>query len=441
METVLMKNQTLESKLRGFTLTILLTGIFMGALDHGIVGPALSSILNAYQIDASWGVWSFTIYTLLFAVSIPLMGKFSDRFGRKVIFMIGISLFGLGSLLAALAPNFIMFLIGRSIQAIGTGGIFPITSAFIAVSYPQETRAKAMGWIGVIFGLGSILGPIVGGLIIQSYSWQWIFLINVPIAIIVVALISTVKLPQVINKKKIDYLGMLSITAIILSIMLGITTKNLLVFVIGLALIPIFIMIERKSEDPIVKLEYFKSNQLRLNLLFSLVSGFIMASTINLLPWFIETNYNVAKASAALGVTPLAVFSMIASLVGGHLVTKYGAKKVLFLGFTITTIGGVLLTIPASYEILLGIVGLVGFGIGIIIGAPLNILMIQGTSMAEAGSAIGLLSLFRSLGSTIGPTVAGIILVVTDNDFMYVSLLLAALSALSLLLFTVFKRA
>lgn len=430
----------LESKIRTIALSIFLTGIFMGALDHSIVGPALSSIVSAYSIDTSWGVWSFTIYTLLFAVSIPLMGKFSDRFGRKQIFMIGIAIFGLGSLIAAIAPNFILFLVGRSVQAIGTGGIFPITAAYIAVSYSPEERAKTMGWIGGIFGLGSILGPIIGGYIIQNLEWQWIFFINVPISVLVILSMTALKLPQEIVKKPIDYPGIMVLTGLILAIMFGITSMNWIVLLIGFTLIPVFIAVEKKSKDPIIKLKYFQSKFILLILLFSLLSGFIMASTINLLPLFIETQFAVTRAKAAFGVTPLAITSMLASLIGGHLVTKWGARKVLFIGFTLTTFGTLLLTLPTNYYLLLVVVGIIGFGIGIIIGAPLNILIIRGTSMAEAGAAVGLLSLFRSLGSTIGPTIAGILLASATSGFTNVSILLGGLSAIALLLFAIFKK-
>lgn len=422
-----------------FTLALFLAGIFMGALDHGIVGPALSSIIADYGIQASWGVWSFSIYTLLFAVSIPLMGKLSDRLGRKRIFMTGITLFGLGSLLAALAPNFTMFLIGRSVQAIGTGGIFPITAAYIAVSYPEETRAKAMGWIGVIFGLGSILGPVAGGVIIDNFEWQWIFLINVPISAAIVLLMSRAQIQQNIVKKPIDYTGILTLTLLILSIMLGITLKNLWFAALGLVLIPLLVKVEKKSKDPVINIGYFTKYQTLLLLLLSLASGFIMASTINLLPSYIETKFELSKGAAAYGAAPLAVASMIASLVGGYLVTKLGAKTVLFIGFIVTGIGTFALTVTDIYPLFLAIVAVIGFGIGIIIGSPLNMMMIKAVQLAEAGSAVGFLSLFRSVGSTLGPTIAGIILTVSTIGFTYVSIVMGIVSLISIVLLMIKK--
>ncbi|GFN31465.1 MFS transporter [Paenibacillus xylaniclasticus] len=150
MEQAYSVSQMTQGLSRGAVTSLFLLGIFMGALDHGIVGPALSSILEAFGVNAQWGVWSFTVYTLLFAVSIPVLGKLSARFGRKQTFQLGIRLFALGSLIAALAPSFPIFLLGRAVQAIGTGGIFPIIGAQIAMTYPPERRGRMMGLISMV---------------------------------------------------------------------------------------------------------------------------------------------------------------------------------------------------------------------------------------------------------------------------------------------------
>ncbi len=415
-----------------FVLSLFLAGIFMGALDHGIVGPALSSIIAAYMIDESWAVWSFTIYTLLFGVSIPLMGKLSDRFGRKRIFMIGIFLFGAGSLLAAFSPAFWMFLAGRAIQAIETGGIFPITAPYIAVTFSEETRAKALGWIGVVFGLGTILGPGLGGLIIEHTSWKWIFLINVPISALILLLMSRVSIPQPIVEKPIDYKGIVTLTTVILTGLLSITLKNGLLLLAAVIAAVLLVMFERRAQDPIVNLSYFTKRNTLFILLLSLTSGFIMASAINLLPFFLETKFEVSKGAAAAGTIPLAAASMIASLTGGQLAVKRGPKQAVLIGFIITAAGTLLFTAASNFIIALAVNAVTGFGIGIIIGAPLNMLMIQAVEKAETGAAVGFLSLFRSIGSTLGPAAAGMLLVNSGEGIAAVSLLLTIVSLISI---------
>jgi EmrB/QacA subfamily drug resistance transporter len=434
-----MNSQTITTTLskelpKKLVLVTFLLGIFMGALDHGIVGPALSSINEYFGISTSWGVWSFTVYTLLFAVSIPVMGKLSDRFGRKNIFATGISLFAIGSLLSALAPNFTIFLIGRGIQAIGTGGIFPITAAQIAATYPPEVRGKFLGYIGVVFGLGSILGPVAGGAILSVLDWQWIFFINIPIALIILLMMTRVNIEQLFVKKPIDYKGILVLTSTILSFMLGITLENVLLIVIGAVTAVLLVVIEKKAVDPILNMSYFTKKNTLFILMLSLTSGFIMATTINLLPLFSETTLGLAKAEAGLGVTPLAISSMVASLVGGMLVDKIGPKKVLLLGFVLSLLGGVSLAFfVESIVTLILTVLIMGFGIGIIIGAPLNVMMMQNIPLNETGAAVGNISLFRSMGSTMGPTVAGIFLTVWNNDFTVIYIVSVILAIISIL--------
>lgn len=424
---------------RGLTIFTFLIGIFMGALDHGIVGPALSSIFAAFQVDASWGVWSFTVYTLIFAISIPILGKLSDRIGRKETFTIGIIAFAIGSLIAAFAPHFPVFLLGRAIQAIGTGGIFPITAAQIAFSYPPEQRGKALGWIGVAFGIGSILGPTVGGFIISNFDWQWIFLINVPISVVILLLISRFKQDQQLMKKPIDFIGIGLLTVTILSLMLGITLQQWSFIFLSIIFFPLLVWVERKQADPVMNIRYFtKSNTLTI-LLASLISGFVMATTTNLLPLYSETLLGLAKGNSGLSVTPLAISSMAASLAGGYLVDKMGAKKVLLLGFMISVMGALsLVSLVDAIPAFLVTTIIMGFGMGIIIGAPLNILILQAVEPKETGAAVGYLSLFRSLGSTLGPTVAGQLLATFTTGFNILFLLSATGSMISIIILKIF---
>lgn len=414
------------------TFTFLL-GIFMGALDHGIVGPALSSIFSSFQVDPSWGVWSFTIYTLTFAISIPILGKLSDRLGRKQTFMTGITLFAVGSLIAAFAPSFGGFLLGRAVQAIGAGGIFPITAAQIAATTPPEKRGQAMGWIGVAFGLGTIMGPAAGGLIISFANWQWIFLINIPISLVILGMLAGYNQDQVKTSKPIDIKGIIVLSAIILSIMYGITSKTWWMIGLGIVLVPLLVGIERKQADPVMNIAYFTKAHTRTLLLASLLSGFVMATSANFFPYFAENVLGMMKGNSGLLVTPFAIASMIASLVGGKMSDQMGAKKVLVIGFIVTLAGALALAaLVHTLPLFIAISIIMGFGVGIVIGAPLNVLILQAVELKETGAAVGYLSLFRSLGSTLGPAVAGILLSLSTSGFTYMFITSAVLSLVAI---------
>ncbi|HEY3409586.1 MAG TPA: MFS transporter, partial [Propionicimonas sp.] len=171
----------------GVLLAVYLFGIFMGAIDTGIVTPARTIIQNDLGVDEATGIWMITIYTLAYAASIPVMGKLADRYGRKPIYLISITLFGVGSLLCGLSQSvgsFEMLIIARAIQAIGGGGILPIATAEFGTSVPPEKRGMALGLVGGVFGVANIFGSSAGSLILDifgSHNWQYIFHINVPI--------------------------------------------------------------------------------------------------------------------------------------------------------------------------------------------------------------------------------------------------------------------
>ena len=187
---------TARSQGKGYALVavVYLLGLCMGALDMGIVNPARTVIQNTLSVDDSLGVWIITIYTLAYAVSIPIMGKLADRHGRKGVYLLCILLFGIGSALCGVAQdlgNFWILIGARVIQALGGGGIMPVATAEFGTAFPEEKRGMALGIVGMVYGLASILGPTVGSAILEVFGatqWQFIFYVNIPICIIVLIL-------------------------------------------------------------------------------------------------------------------------------------------------------------------------------------------------------------------------------------------------------------
>ncbi|GIV65665.1 MAG: hypothetical protein KatS3mg047_0058 [Bellilinea sp.] len=171
-----------ENKQRNQLLSLLFFGVLMGALDIAILGPALPSIRAEFGVDERNLAWMFSIYVLFQLVSTPLMAKLSDLYGRRWIYILDIVLFALGSLLVATSTSFTGVLIGRAIQGFGAGGIFPVASAVIGDTFPPEKRGSALGMIGAVFGVAFLIGPLLGGVILAIANWHWLFLINLPIA-------------------------------------------------------------------------------------------------------------------------------------------------------------------------------------------------------------------------------------------------------------------
>ena len=422
--------QTGSKKSNGLVLIAVLyiLGIFMGAIDTGIVTPARTIIQGNLGVDDKTGIWMINIFTLAYAAAIPIAGKLADRLGRKYIYLICIGLFGLGSLICGLSQDFASFpmlLTGRVIQAIGGGGIMPIANAEFGTSFPEEKRGMALGIIGGVYGIANILGSTFGSAILDifgSNNWQFLFYINLPICLVVIIL-GIIKLPlhRPGDSKKIDFLGTLIIVTMIVSFLYGLknidffnfseTIKNtnvypfLLAFVI---LLPIFILIERKAQDPVLNLSYFTDPQILITLIVATFVGICMMGMI-FVPQFSENALHIKSGSGGYFVTILGIFTGIGAPTSGKLVDKYGPKKVLMGGFFISLLGALFLAFIASQvsNLLTVIVSLalIGSGLGFVMGSPLNYMMLANTKQEDSNSALATLSLMRSIGTTIAPAI------------------------------------
>lgn len=422
--------QTGSKKSNGLVLIAVLyiLGIFMGAIDTGIVTPARTIIQGNLGVDDKTGIWMINIFTLAYAAAIPIAGKLADRLGRKYIYLICIGLFGLGSLICGLSQDFASFpmlLTGRVIQAIGGGGIMPIANAEFGTSFPEEKRGMALGIIGGVYGIANILGSTFGSAILDifgSNNWQFLFYINLPICLVVIIL-GVIKLPlhRPGDSKKIDLFGTLIIVTMIVSFLYGLknidffnfseTLKNtnvypfLLAFVI---LLPIFILIERKAQDPVLNLSYFTNPQILITLIVATFVGICMMGMI-FVPQFSENALHIKSGSGGYFVTILGIFTGIGAPTSGKLVDKYGPKKVLMGGFFISLLGALFLAFIASQvnNLLTVIVSLalIGSGLGFVMGSPLNYMMLANTKQEDSNSALATLSLMRSIGTTIAPAI------------------------------------
>jgi MFS family permease len=165
-------------------LVLLFAGVLMGALDIAIIGPALPAIKSFFSLSDRELPWLFNIYVLMNLIGTPLMGKFSDLYGRRIIYVINLLLFALGSLLVIASDNFLLLLVGRGYRVLAQGN-FPVASAEIVDMVPKEKQGMALGWIGAVFGLAFIIGPVLGGVLLP-FGWRWIFIINIPFALIII---------------------------------------------------------------------------------------------------------------------------------------------------------------------------------------------------------------------------------------------------------------
>ena len=413
----------MEDKKRNQILLVLFIGVLMGALDIAIVGPALPAIQKTFGVGERALAWMFSIYVLFNLIGTPLMAKLSDLFGRRMVYVLDVSLFAAGSLLVALSPSFSVVLAGRAIQGFGAGGIFPVASAVIGDTFPPEKRGRALGLIGAVFGLAFIIGPILGGVLLLA-GWQWLFIINLPIAAVVVwmslRLLPSRRSPAGVT---FDWSGMLVLAGLLAALAYGINqidtghffpslvSLKVLPFLLAFAaLLALFIWLESKQKNPILRLDLFKTRQMALAYLLSSGAGFGEAGLVFMPALALAAlgYLGVTKSSASFLLMPVVLAMGIGSPLVGRLLDELGSRLVILTGTAVLAIGMFLLGNYAANLAMFIISGvLIGLGLVALLGAPLRYIMLNEASVADRSSAQGVLTLFGSVGQLMGASVVG----------------------------------
>ena len=420
----------MRGKSKGYVMVaaVYLLGLFIGALDMGIVTPARTVIQNSMGVEDSLGVWMLTIYTLAYAASIPIMGKLADKYGRKYIYLLCVTLFGLGSLMCGLSRefnSFEMLLFARAVQAIGGGGIMPVATAEFGTAFPEEKRGMALGLVGGVYGIANVFGASAGSAILDLFgqaNWQFIFYVNVPICLfILIAGFAKLENAKEADVRPFDLVGVVVMTVMVLSLMYGlkgldffniptsISSLDVAPFlIIFIALLPLFVYIEHRAADPVMNLGYFKNRDIVITLICSIATGIIMMSNI-FLPQFCENSMMMRSGSGGYFVIILGIFAGVGSPMSGKLIDKFGVKPVLGFGFATAVVGSLFATFvvcpnPNILTVIVSLV-LIGLGMGFTMGTPLNYMMLQKTDDAESNSALATLSLVRSIGTAIAPAI------------------------------------
>lgn len=408
-------------------LILFLSGIFLGAIDSGIVSPAREVIQRGFGIDASAGIWMITIYTLMYAVSMPITSKMADRLGHKRVYVFSITVFMLGSLFCGITnyfDNYALLLVARVIQAIGAGGILPIATTVIGQSFPEEKRGTALGLVGMIYGVATIIGPTLGSALLSLAgleNWGVIFLINVPIALLILLLSRSIPNTPPAEKSPIDLLGAVLLAGFVGSLMYALTNLNFFDFqasitslsvwpylVIAAFIFPFLIWRELKATDPIVNIRLFSEKDMVFILAVAFITGVGLMGMV-FVPQFAENTLKIPSGNGGYLVTLLAVFSGFSAPISGKLLDKKGGAFVLRIGFVSIIIGTLVLALFASKslawpQVILGL-AFMGIGVGFTMGAPLNYLVLNKATKENGASALATMSLIRSLGVAVSPNI------------------------------------
>lgn len=408
---------------RNRVLALLFIGVFMGSLDIGIVGPALPAIQSFFGVDERLISWIFSIYILFFMIGTPIMAKLSDIYGRRTIYVLDVAIFALGSIMVVLTSSFWMILLGRAIQGFGAGGIFPVASAFIGDTFPPEKRGGALGIIGSVWGLSGILGPVIGALLL-NYAWQWLFIINLPIAALIITL-SYFILPSTKRLKKVrfDWTGTILLALLVTFLALGVNqidTTNFLASLSSLMVWPflvlavVFLLLlvktERKAIDPVVQIGLYRSREVKLATSIAIGTGLSQIAIV-FMPALAVTALSLSTSQASLMVIPMVLALGISAPVVGQLLDRYGTRIVMMGGTLLLAAGLFLLGNLASSFYLFIISGvIIGLGLGTVLGSPLRYIMLSETPAAQRASGQALINFNSSAGQLVGGTLIGAVI-------------------------------
>lgn len=410
-----------DNRIRNRILLVLFIGVLMGALDIAIVAPALPALQAGFGVGDRILAWTFTIYVLFNLIGTPLMAKLSDRTGRRTIYVFDVALFAAGSLVVALAPNFGIVLLGRAMQGLGAGGIFPVASAVIGDTFPPEKRGGALGLIGAVFGLAFLIGPILGGILLSLFGWRSLFLINLPIALIVIVLaLATLPATRPAARRPFDWIGMAVLGVLLAALAFGINQLDTAHFMTSLItpnvwapllltiiLIPSFVIVERRAVDPVLRLSILAPRQAKLAAGLSAGAGLGEAGMV-FMPQLAVAALGLSRSQASYILMPVVLAMAFGSPMAGRFLDKLGSKIVIVVGTALLTIGMVLLGLfNASLPlfILAGVV--IGLGLSALLGAPIRYIMLNETTAVDRAAAQGITSLFTSIGQLLSGVLVG----------------------------------
>ncbi|KAF5067461.1 MDR family MFS transporter [Methanobacterium aggregans] len=406
----------------------LMISLLVGALDNSIMSTAMPKVIASLG-GMAYYVWPFTIYLLTSTIAIILSGKLSDIYGRKKVLITGIVIFIVTSVLCGFSQNIMELTFFRGLQGIGGGILMTIPFIVVAEVFPPRERGKYMGILSSVFGFANVLGPVLGGFITDFMGWEWVFYVNIPVGITAIYMLRSYfpHLEIVIKEGVIDYAGIVTLTAALSALFLGLTfvrstavSSGLVasLFIFAGFMLLVFIYAEKKAREPILPMKLFKNSIFNVSSIAMFLSSAVMFCGIIYIPLFIQGVQGMSASTSGLLITPMLVSLTIASLITGQIISRTGTyKKLAVLAFVLLTLGiGLLSTMNTSTGFVVLIIYSTILGIGTGMMYPIfNVAVQNAVPMRELGTVTASMQFFRNIGATVALPVFGVIVNITVN--------------------------
>ncbi len=401
----------------------LLLGMLVASISQTIVGPAMPRIVAELGGMDHYS-WVATAAMLVSAISVPIVGKLSDLYGRRPFYLGGLAIFIAGSILAGSAQNFWWLVGARAIQGLGMGIIMPLSQTIVGDIIPPRQRGKYQGWMGVVFGVTSVAGPLAGGVITDSLGWRWLFFVAVPVGLVALFVIARfLDLPHEPRKAVIDTWGIvtmsLGVTAVLLAVSWGGTSYPwsspviIGLFVAGTLLLTAFVFVELRVPEPVVPLRLFRTSIFTFANLGAFGMSMVMFGSIIYVPIYAQGVLAVNASTSGLITLPLMLGLVLVGLLAGITITRTGRyKELMLVGAVLLGVGVLLLArlsaTSSAWEVVGG-VGLIGVGLGAL-SQQYTLVVQNAVARKDLGVATAALQFFRNVGATVGTAIFGTVL-------------------------------
>jgi EmrB/QacA subfamily drug resistance transporter len=398
-------------------------GHFIAALEVTIVGTAMPTVISSLG-GLNHYSWVFSAYLLTSTVTVPIWGKLSDLYGRRLFFQIGLAIFILGSVLSGLSTSMTQLIAFRAVQGIGAGALVPLSMTIVGAVFELRERARMQAFFSGAWGLASVIGPLAGGFLTDQMSWRWVFYVNIPFGLLAGAIIGVaLKEPKRTERPIIDYAGAIVLTASITTLMLFLVdgggslaalfkTRNLALLVAATLLMLIFVRIERRAKDPIVPFELFSDRMVTVSVITTFLAGVAMFGAISFVPLFAQGAMGATATAAGSLLTPLLLGWVICAIASSPLLLRIGYRPMTIAGCSFLTVGFIILSTfgpktPRSG--LMVAMAIIGAGLGSTM-LTLIIAVQQSVPKSRLGVATSLNQFARSIGGAVGVAVMGAVL-------------------------------
>ena len=412
-----------ENPRRNILLVGLFLGMFFSALDQTVVGTAMPRIIGELG-GLSILAWVTTAYLLTSTTVVPIAGKLADLYGRRILYVGGLFIFMLGSALCGTSTNMTELIIYRGLQGMGGGIMMPMAMTVIGDIFPPDKLGKWQGIMGAMFGLSSVIGPSVGGWLVDFSSWRWVFYINLPFGILAAACIFFGLQHEKRYKDQvvIDYAGVITLVIGVVTLLLGLSLGGKdfpwgswqIIGLLSTALVFLltFVIVEKKAAEPILSLDLFKNRVFTTINIVGFLMGLGMFGAIIFLPLFLQGVVGISATKSGNSMIPMMFALMATSIIGGRMITKTGIRPLLITGMSLMALSFYLLstmTVDTTRLTAISYIIFLGLGMGLVM-PTLTIAVQYAFPPQQLGVATSSNLFFRSIGGTLGVTILGVVL-------------------------------